>query len=263
MKLFCYFIFTFNYIYKIYCNLHNYGNEELSALILAAGLIDGNGNINIATINNRWIRVPNGQNQQGQQLQESIVNIVPSLRTQFYMHRTVKNWQIQRANAVNAAFANLYRLAMRTYDKYFNIKDDKGNLIPANDIINSYDLFRYLTTGGNGVPISLFDPTISKEIYYPNNDRINDDFIEFIKYKNHNEAWFKAKICKETAECKKYFEYHNTDIGTNYFKPDKSDDNNFKSEVNFNIVKTVINGETRYHLFTADNKPTTGQRMAQ
>ncbi|KAG4082195.1 hypothetical protein H8356DRAFT_1090501 [Neocallimastix lanati (nom. inval.)] len=89
--------------------------SELSALILAAGLIDGNGNINIATINNRWIRVLNGQNRQGQPRLETIVNIVPSLRTQYYMRRP-GNWRTARTNAVNGAFSNLYRLAMRTYD---------------------------------------------------------------------------------------------------------------------------------------------------
>jgi hypothetical protein len=64
---------------------------------------------------------------------------------------------------------------MQTYKKkYFN--NDSEN---QDNIIDKYDIIKFLTTNVGGQPIGLFDSSINKEIYYPVNDNIYKDFVDF------------------------------------------------------------------------------------
>ncbi|KAG4094821.1 hypothetical protein H8356DRAFT_1427690 [Neocallimastix lanati (nom. inval.)] len=76
---------------------------------------------------------------------------------------------------VEQEYDRIYNLAMQTYKKkYFN--NDCEN---QDNIIDKYDIIKFLTTNVGGQPIGLFDSSINKEIYYPVNDNIYKDFVDF------------------------------------------------------------------------------------
>ena len=65
-----------------------------------------------------------------------------------------------RISNVEQRYARIYNLAMETYKKYFN--NDGEN---QDNIIDKYDIIKFLTTNVGGKPIGLFDSMLNKEIY--------------------------------------------------------------------------------------------------
>jgi len=283
MEVFSLIIFLLSYTTLIHCNIYNYGNEELSTLILAVA--DDNGNL--ASNKNGWLSVdntyippnnpnnPNNNNNNPSPNTEDISFIIPSLTSAW--NNGFSHGNLNAAiTSVEQEYGRIYNLAMQTYKKYFN--NDSEN---QDNIIDKYDIIKFLTTNVGGKPIGLFDSSINKEIYYPVNDNVYKDFVDAVKYKygkskfkgileldtNNNlnllnppfEVMYEiAHQCNISPNCLKYFEENDPKV--NKYGTRKSDKNDgfYLSDVNFNIVKSEIaddNGNmvTRYHLFTADN----------
>ncbi|KAG4081533.1 hypothetical protein H8356DRAFT_1402126, partial [Neocallimastix lanati (nom. inval.)] len=264
MEVFSLIIFLLSYTTLIHCNIYNYGNEELSTLILAVA--DDNGNL--ASNKNGWLSVdntyippnnpnnPNNNNNNPSPNTEDISFIIPSLTSAWNNGFSHGNLNAAIAS-VEQEYGRIYNLAMQTYKKYFN--NDSEN---QDNIIDKYDIIKFLTTNVGGKPIGLFDSSINKEIYYPVNDNVYKDFVDAVKYK-YGKSKFKvmyeiAHQCNTSPNCLKYFKENDPKV--NKYGTRKSDENDgfYLSDVNFNIVKSEIaddNGNivTRYHLFTADN----------
>ncbi|KAL6612896.1 hypothetical protein U3516DRAFT_473436, partial [Neocallimastix sp. 'constans'] len=114
-------------ICRVNCDLDNYGNEEISLLILAAA--DNNGEIAVYrdNNNNNWFykTVYNGK-KNNIRCYESIVDIIPELRRLYDRECRRNRIPIHtprkiRFTAVNDYFRDeLYQAALRTYNKYFS-----------------------------------------------------------------------------------------------------------------------------------------------
>jgi len=242
-------------IYRVNCDLDNFGNEEISLLVLAAA----DNNEDIAARNNKYAYVYNGNNRK-----ETIVDIIPELR-RIYDKQCKSNCNPPRNqifSAVDDYFKNnLYPAALATYNKYF------GNSKNPSDKINKYDLFGQLTKDTSVMPINIYDPNIDVEILYPDNDVMYNTIASYIRERtNFNPTEFTdgkqflnkkiptninidvlnkiVELCiNNKGTCKSYFDGSVSNRGTN----------KFTSEVNFIIVKSKINNVERYHFFTARN----------
>ncbi|ORY05941.1 hypothetical protein LY90DRAFT_678417 [Neocallimastix californiae] len=174
-------------IFRGNCDLNNYGNEEISLLVLTAA--DSFGII--------------AKDQKGHYISVYNVDIIPELRRIYDRNcRRNGNCNTQRKfhdQQVNDYFkTNLYSSAVRTYKKYFPNNNNPNNKI------KDYDLFGRLTIYSNDrsiQPINIFDPTIDIEILFPDNDefyviasyiRENDNYDEKtfngIKYLNNKQT---------------------------------------------------------------------------
>ncbi|KAG4082424.1 hypothetical protein H8356DRAFT_1753494 [Neocallimastix lanati (nom. inval.)] len=112
-------------ICRVNCDLDNYGNEEISLLILAAA--DNNGEIAAYKNNNKWYykTVYNGK-KNNRKCYESIVDIIPELRRLYDKECRKAGIAIHSPRqrifgTVEDYFRDeLYPAALRTYNKYFS-----------------------------------------------------------------------------------------------------------------------------------------------
>ncbi|KAL6592991.1 hypothetical protein LY90DRAFT_708885 [Neocallimastix californiae] len=112
-------------ICRVNCDLDNYGNEEISLLILAAA--DNNGEIAAYKNNNKWYykTVYNGK-KNNRKCYESIVDIIPELRRLYDKECrkagiTIHSPRQRIFGTVEDYFRDeLYPAALRTYNKYFS-----------------------------------------------------------------------------------------------------------------------------------------------
>jgi len=256
-------------ICRVNCDLDNYGNEEISLLILAAA--DNNGEIAAYKNNNKWYykTVYNGK-KNNRKCYESIVDIIPELRRLYDKECRKAGIAIHSPRqrifgTVEDYFRDeLYPAALRTYNKYFS------GVSNTNDVerrIKKYDLFGKLTENSKVGAINIYDKNIDVDIIFPDNDKFYNSIASYIKdnkngfdkvnfngplYLNNeklqnipeNVLYKIVELCIEDKDsCKNYFE--NSDTNKGKIK--------YLSDVNFVIVKSKINNVERYHFFTARN----------
>ncbi|OUM64071.1 hypothetical protein PIROE2DRAFT_60900 [Piromyces sp. E2] len=235
------------FIASAYCSIHNTMIELLAGLIFAAADDDGNIQRELGSLYNanKYLKV-NVAADGSPALNLGITEIIPDLRNG------------------NINFSELYKLAERVYTKHF------PNGKKPIDIINEYDFIHYLTTStkeGN-IPISLFNGSTSKEIFYSVDTNQNKKIFNAIKsYKvNNNNKSININnnnvpvsiVSKEAAYTKRsnlIKAIAAQCINLNKVCKDKFfNDNHNTNNLKFNIITTSDGKVTKHSFIIDDNK---------
>ncbi|KAG4091086.1 hypothetical protein H8356DRAFT_1408322 [Neocallimastix lanati (nom. inval.)] len=137
-----------------------------------------------------------------------------------------------RISNVEQRYARIYNLAMETYKKYFN--NDGEN---QDNIIDKYDIIKFLTTNVGGKPIGLFDSIYIYNTFKGYLEARSNDNLNLINPPPEVMYEIARQCYDNNPNYYRYFQDEEHNVNEKGDRMSDKHDEFYLSDVNFNILK--------------------------